>query len=704
MKSLPALLSRRLPLLLLLSGALALPGHAQPAPAANPAPPEPRSELSGALPLSLTLPPVAPADLRPLDAKVLEAREAQRKRDRARLAQLRDELAAQRHPLAPWADYWEIGLRLGEVGPNELEAFYARWPGSYVEDRLRNDWLLELGRRRDWKTFATEQPRFRMADDREVGCYALLLRHQAGEDVRAAARTAWLAQREPGDGCLLMASTLFEARRLSSADAWLKARLSAEAGRLKLAKEAVGLVADALPDKVFTELWEQPQRYLARRADATHRHGAELSVLALIRLATSDPQTAATLLDDRWQAALAPDTAAWAWAAVAKQASWKLMPEADGWFQRALAVPQAREVDWSDETLAWRARAALRATDPARWQRVLAAVDAMTAPTQADATWVYWKARALTALAAAGPEGDAQRTGAAVLFERIAGQTSFYGKLAAEALGRAQALPPRPAPPTPEERRAAELHPGFSRALLLLQLGLRSEGVREWNFSTLDLNDRALLAAAQRACDREVWDRCIQASERTRGEVDMAQRYPTPYRAEVLAAAQEAGLEPAYVYGLIRQESRFVPDIRSSAGAAGLMQLMPNTARWTARKLGVAFTIEQITDRAINLRLGTGYLRQVLDDFEGSQPLATAAYNAGPGRSRRWREGPPLEVAAWAEGIPFNETRDYVKKVLSNASYYAAMLGGKAAVNLRQRLGPPVAPRAASAPENKDLP
>ena len=117
----------------------------------------------------------------------------------------------QRHPLAAWVDYWELNLRLGEVGQDELEAFYARWPGSYVEDRLRNDWLLELGRRRDWRNFAVEQPRFRMNDDREVTCYGLIVRHLLGDDVRQSARSAWLAQKEADDGCRTLAQTLVAA-------------------------------------------------------------------------------------------------------------------------------------------------------------------------------------------------------------------------------------------------------------------------------------------------------------------------------------------------------------------------------------------------------------------------------------------------------------------------------------------------------------
>src|SRR5262249_41669611 len=158
------------------------------------------------------------------------------------------------------------------------------------------------------------------------------------------------------------------------------------------------------------------------------------------------------------------------------------------------------------------------------------------------------------------------------------------------------------------------------------------------------MGDRELLAAAQFACDREVWDRCINTSERVRIEFDVAQRFPMPFRDQVVQRSRDIGLDPAYVYGLIRQESRFVMDARSHVGASGLMQVMPATARWTAKKIGLAgFTTDQLTDRDTNIAIGTGYLKLVLDDFSGSMPLAAAAYNAGPGRPRNWRNGPTLE-------------------------------------------------------------
>jgi soluble lytic murein transglycosylase len=239
--------------------------------------------------------------------------------------------------------------------------------------------------------------------------------------------------------------------------------------------------------------------------------------------------------------------------------------------------------------------------------------------------------------------------------------------------------------------------------LQLIAIGLRGEGVREWNYSIRGMSDRELLAAAQLACDAEVWDRCINTSDRTKTEIDLDQRFPTPFRRDVVARANEAGIDPAYVYGLIRQESRFVMDAHSGVGASGLMQIMPATARWTAKKMGIPYTNDLIADRDTNLRLGTAYLKLVLDDFGGSQALAAAAYNAGPGRPRKWREGPVLETAAWAENVPFPETRDYVKKVLSNAVYYAALLSNQPPT-LKGRLGRTIAPAAQASPLDKDLP
>ena len=664
--------------------------------------------------------------------RLLAARDALRRGDGPALAAARDALRGAGHPLAQWADYWALTNRLEQARQDELDAFYARWPGTYVEDRLRNDWLLELGRRRDWTNFRAEFPRFRLNDDRSVACYAVLTRHLDGQDVRAAALAAWQGQREADDGCALLARTLAEAGVFTPADAWAQARRFVEAGRQRLAHAAVELAHGASGPRL-NELWASPLRALQGDVAAGAQTRRELALLALLRLAALDPSAAAAQLLGEPGQALAPAQAAVAWAVVTKQAAQRLLPEAGDHARRtwrmaglaaeaapaspgaepaaapATAAAQAAAArpasaafldgSWADDLLAWQVRAALRlpADVPQRWAIVEQAIAAMSPAEQADPAWVYWRARAALARAPAGAEGEAQRAAARQQLAGIAHPLHFYGQLALEETGQRLALPPPPAPLAPEERAATRAHPGLDRALQLFAIGLRPEAVREWNFSLRGKTERQLLAAAHWACEREVWDRCISTSDRTRGEIDVAQRYPTPMRDRVLATAREVGIDPAYMYGLIRQESRFVMDARSSVGASGLMQLMPATARYTARRVGMPFDPRQIDDRDTNLRLGASYLRIVLEDFGGQQALAAAAYNAGPSRPRRWREGGTLDAAAWAETVPFTETRDYVKKVLANAAVYAAVLGTEQ-TSLRARLGQAIGPRDAAAP------
>jgi soluble lytic murein transglycosylase len=651
-----------------------------------------------------------------LDDAVLHAREALKARNGAALGAARQAVLRGNHPLAQWVEYWELLNRLADAQQPELDAFYARWPGSYVEDRLRNDWLLELGKRRDWANFRPEFPRFRMNDDREVTCYALLTQHLIGTDVREAARNAWHGQRDQDDGCDLLARTLREARQFSEADLWQKARLAMDAGRIKAFKAAVALALPgmdkAAQDKNAQEIWDNPVKYLAKRSPVITAARHELELLALMRMASSDADYAAESIANTWGPKLPVALAAQGWAYLAKQSAMKQLPAAadqarHAWKLWDLAAKPGTPPPWNDDINAWLARAALRApaNDKLRWELLQRSIDAMSATEQRDPSWAYWKARAVTARAPAGPEGDSGRTSARESLLAISSPYTFYGLLATEELGNRITLPASPVALTAAEREAPRQLPGFQRSMQLIGLGLRSEGVREWNFTLRGLQDRELLAAAAWACEREVWDRCINTSDRSKNEVDLAQRYPTPHRELLEAKARAGGLDPAIVYGLIRQESRFITDARSHVGASGLMQLMPATARWTAKQLGAPYTPQQIDNRDINLQLGIGYLKRLVDDFEGSLAMATAGYNAGPGRPRRWREGGAfMEPAAWAESIPFNETRDYVKKVLSNSVLYAGQLG-QPLPSLKSRLGRAIGPRDAAAPTpDKDLP
>jgi soluble lytic murein transglycosylase len=629
------------------------------------------------------------------DEVLLEMHQAFRKKDTNRLSALLPQ--ARGHVLEPLAAYWDMRARLESASSADIRSFLNTYAGSYYEDRLRNDWLQQLGKRRDWATFTAEYPRFRMRDDREVRCYALATEAMNSKaDVAEEALRLWYAQREPDDGCAYVAEHLHSGRQIQALDLWRKARIAMDANRPRAAQVAVDIEAPRLSEQVNL-IQADPAKYLNKRILAITRSRKELAVLALIRLAAKDPDQAADLLSKRWAIQLSPEERNWTWGVIGKQAAQKLQDNAVQHFAKV-----QKDSDLNDDLLAWKVRAALR---QGQWPQVLSATQAMSADARKDPTWIYWRARGLLSTA----QNEAQRQEGQSLLRQIASVRGFYEQLALEDLGQAITVPDRPTALTPQEKAAALINPGLQRALYAIQIGLRPEGNREWNYSTNlhtpgGMNDRELLAAADLACQRQVWDRCINTSERTKDVIDFDQRYPMPLRETVVRRAGDIRLDPAYVYGLIRQESRFVMDARSHVGASGLMQVMPATAKWTAKKIGLThFTPDQITDREVNVAIGTGYLKLVLDDFEGSMPMATAAYNAGPGRPRAWRNGPVLDAAIWAENIPFLETRDYVKKVLSNTTNYAAILT-RQPQSLKARLGK-VGPRTSNITEvNTDLP
>jgi soluble lytic murein transglycosylase len=646
------------------------------------------------------------------DAVITDMAQAFKRGDRKRLTALLPQ--AKGHTLEPWAAYWELKARLDEATQQEVRAFFSRYPATYQEDRLRNDWLLLLGQRRDWTTLADEHQHYRMRDDRELRCYFLTVEllekgQHASTSIADEVRKNWMGMKEADDGCTLAADRLFFNKQFTALDIWRKARLMVEHNRPRTARNAVQIVA---PDaaSVAPEAINNAEKFLAMHIAAPQKVRQELVVLALVKVASADPDKADKLMRSKWQPYLTTEERHWVWGVIGRQSAMRLDDDALSYFARV-----AHDKDLNDDMLGWKARAALRAGNSPKWPLVESSIAAMSAEARKEPTWVYWYARSLLAHKKVTPQVQQE---ANAMFESIAGVRGFYEQLALEELGRKVTAPARPSAPTAEEMDVARRNPSLQRALYAIGMGLRSEGVREWNYATnlVDaqgkaglMNDRELLAAAQLACDNQVWDRCINTSERTRQVMDFEQRFPMPHKEAVIARAKTINLDPAYVYGLIRQESRFVTDARSGVGASGLMQVMPATAKWTARKIGLTgFSPDQITDRDTNIAIGTGYLKLVLDSFEGSMPLAAGAYNAGPSRSRRWRApndgtGPILEGAIWAENVPFHETRDYVKKVLSNTTNYAALITGQPQ-SLKAKLGL-VGPRSASAPaENLELP
>ena len=297
------------------------------------------------------------------DNVVLEMNSAFQKGNSNRLTELLPYTRG--HALEPWAAYWELRARLDFATPDEMEAFFSKYQGSYQEDRLRNDWLLLLGQRRDWSRFAVVAQNFRMNDDREVRCYTLAMEQiLIGVDLAEEVKTQWYRQKDGGAGCALAAERHFAANKLSETDIWRKARLALEARQLKSARLAVEIVAREA-GAALTSLANNPGLFLARLPASSQPLTQELAVLALIRWADSDPDAAAQALSGQWSRYLSAGQRGWAWGAIGKQAAQKLSDNAVGYFGKASPAGM------SDEHLAWRVRAALRQN---QWRDVQSAM------------------------------------------------------------------------------------------------------------------------------------------------------------------------------------------------------------------------------------------------------------------------------------------------------------------------------------------
>ena len=628
------------------------------------------------VPLALGAAPRKPtAPLTP-DESFLAARDAYRAGNREKVAGLAEQFRG--HPLEMYGDYWKLLGKRADASDADYQEFFARNDDSFLAERARVEWLRLLGKRRAWGLFDAQRARLAYTEDLEVLCYSALANVLRGaENAQREARALWLSPRELPDGCVAMAEHLLAAGRLLDRDVWDRIRVLSEAGQIGALKRA----AEYLPDNQALDLRQvdsannQPGPWLKRGVDLRTRPQRELALMAVGRLAKSDPREAADWWKQIGKKPFTETERQWGWSQIAFQAARRLLPEAAGWFA------EAPEIQLGDEYLQWMARAGLRAGN---WRLVGRAIQDMSPEMRRDSTWVYWQARVLK------EQGKVDE--ARGLFDTIAGEYTFYGQLAAAELNRQTTIPVVGYNPTREEIEAVAKLPGIQRAMALYRLGVRADANREWIYTIRRMDDRQLLAAAQFAKSQDLPDRAINTADKTQQMHDFGLRYLSPHADQVKLQSRALGLDDAWVYGLMRQESRFITSAKSVVGASGLMQLMPATARWVAKKIGLTgYHQGQVNDLETNLALGTNYLKIVLDELYSHQALASAAYNAGPGRPRRWRDVRPMEAAVFAESIPLSETRDYVKKVISNAVIYQALFTGKPA-SIKDRL-PLIPPR-----------
>ena len=617
------------------------------------------------------------------DAAVKDAAEGFRlgdlRRVNAAVAQTRGDL------LEGYVDYWSLRLQLDNANVGaDVERFLQKHANDAIANRLRVDWLKQLGKTGNWDGFAKMSLGFD-TEDSEIACYRTSL---AAKTATTAAlsmpRGVW--EERLTEACADAFSGLARHNQVSADDALWRFRTTADGGTfLAGARAAEGLSADTRPStEALQRAHSSPEAYLNAGLAWSSRPHRQAGLYALTKLARSDVAIARSVWSGI-RSKFTDEEQRYAAGQLAYASARRLdTSEAMTWFKRTGDEQKMTRLgDWQ---AAWIARAALRA---GAWSEVLRAINAMSAVPSAaqtgvaDPAWQYWKARALVELS--------DKAGAQAIYAELAKEFSFYGLLAAEEIGA-----PLPPPitlkagavkPSPEELKRFDQSAAGKRVLKLSELGLRADAAREWYSVVRDFNDADSLIAAEWMRRKGVWDRSINTAERTKTQHDFGLRYQMPYASEIKKAATQAALDHSLVFGLIRQESRFWAEAVSSAGALGLMQVMPATGKWIATKMKATdYRPSQLSDVAVNTGFGAFYLRTVLDQMGGSEPMAAASYNAGPGRARGWRADGPLEGAIYAESIPFNETRDYVRKVLANAVWYS-QLAGSGNTSIKSRLG-----------------
>lgn len=600
------------------------------------------------------------------DKDFLNAREAAHKHQSSRFEKSAKRV---REPLLdPYLDFWRIQLAPPARRDALNQDFLRKHEGTHLAERVHAGLAREAGKREDWESvrkWLTGVP----APETDLQCLMLhagVVENRA--EARASAVSLWFTGRDLPESCSPLFNRLIADGSLTEEDLWTRLALALEARQAGVARSVASRLAiehAPPPDQIGIAL-ASPDTLLAR-ADVSTRGSRLLLVAALARVASFDLERAYTA----WQGLQAayPDVERGrGWAALGAAAGRAHDARALGWF--ALAMGAA-----SDEQLAWRVRAALRAQV---WTDVARAIDTMSARARGEPVWRYWRARAWKALGG--------RLAATQMFSALARERNYYGQLAEDELGVVLAAPARPSTMTDAQVREVGKRPSIARALKLLALGLREDAANEWRHGIRELDDAGLLAAAELA-RREGWhERAIVTAEQVR-ELDAIElRFLAPYRDLASEYVRQYGLDEAWVYGLMRQESRFQNHARSGVGASGLMQIMPATGRWIAQRLGMRrFDTGSLFDLDTNLRFGAYYLKYTLDKL-GHPVLATAAYNAGPRRALNWQAGVPMEGAIYVESIPFLETREYVKKVMYNAIHYAQRFG-QSRGGLRDRLG-----------------
>ncbi|WP_437881186.1 transglycosylase SLT domain-containing protein [Pseudomonas sp. LRF_L74] len=590
-----------------------------------------------------------------------EAKRALAKGDKGPYQRYADELRD--YPLTPYLAYDELTARLKWASNAEIEQFLAQYGDLPQASWMKLRWLRWLAERGDWATFTRYyDPKLNFTElDCLNGQYQMS--HGLTAEAYATSERLWLVGKSQPDACDRLFDAWAAAGQLTEEKRWKRVKLATEARNYSLATS----VAKKLPTlqaraNLMIDIAQKPaQLTQTARFVPADQAMADVVGLGLRRLARQNPEQALALLD---QYARKLPFSTEEKVSIAKEIGLTLAKSFD---LRALPIMEQYDPQLRDDTVSeWRARLLLR---HARWSDAYQLISTFPDSLASTSRWRYWRARSLQL---AQPQSKQDMP----LYQALAKERDFYGFLAADRIEAPYSLNNKPLAISPQMMQKVRNTPGVRRALEFHDRGEIVDGRREWYHVSRLFSRDEMVTQAKIAFDLQWYFPAIRTISQAQYWDDLNIRFPMAYRNNLVNQAKTRGLHSSWVFAITRQESAFMSDARSGVGAMGLMQLMPATAKETARKFSIPLASpQQALDPAKNIELGAAYLSQVHGQFNGNRVLASAAYNAGPGRVRQWLKGANhLAFDVWVENIPFDETRQYVQNVLSYAVIYGQKL------------------------------
>ncbi len=591
----------------------------------------------------------------------LQAEKALAQNKKAQYQSLKKQLVS--YPLLPYLIYAEFDQKFSAITPTQFQNFMDQYPDSPLAEQLRTRWLNLKARQEDWKAFAKA---YHPTEDLSLQCYNLwagLQTHANRSIILKQVTPIWMSGKATPKSCEAVFNVWEKSELMSRPLVWQRTKSLIQEGNDSLARKMTKYLKPS--EKALVELWlmVRSNPYLVtHRKYFTSQHPANLEMIVdgVSLIAKEKPDTAIKI----WQqiAHQYPfEERHWGLVvrAIGLAYAFQRHPDAEKWLTKVPTIHANQQVH------EWRVRVALSKED---WPKVLRWTKALPEALARTEEWQYWHARAL--------EMTNHRDTSQAILTKLAKTRSYYGFLASQNVLKPYAILNHKAPIEQSLLQAMNHRMSIQRARELQLLGRTAKARTEWQYTTKKMSDKEKHAAAHIALKWNLPNWAMLALSKANNKDDLSLRFPVVYTQHILQEAERHKIDPAWILAITRQESAFVPHAKSSAGAIGLMQLIPSTAHMVAKRKKLPFAGHHtLLEPYTNIQLGSGYLKMMLDQHSNNAVLATAAYNAGPGRIQKWL--PTFDMAAdlWIETIPFKETREYVKNVLTSTAIYQEILG-----------------------------